>query len=145
MTNANTRTLGVWQRESMDRQCPAKEKPNPDCHHSLVLRISPNNPTTMTYHNAKYLAACAEKLGREMTPEEIAKALDCLADESGKELRQIDALFFGGFLEDTPKTGIAWRVFDEVMVLKKERDELRRTLDSQNAKSAGTDASGKTL
>jgi len=99
----------------------------------LVLRISPNNPTTMTYHNAKYLAACAERLGREMTTEETAKALDCLADESGKELRQIDALFFGGFLEDTPKTGIAWRVFDEVMALKKERDELRRALDSQNA------------
>lgn len=86
----------------------------------------------MEYHNATYLAACAERLGREMTIEETAKALDCLAHESGRELRQIESLMFGGFLQDTKKDGLAWRVFHEAMEIKKERDELRRALDSQN-------------
>ena len=50
-----------------------------------------------------------------------------------KELRNIEAMMFGGFLEITPKNGIAWRVFDQVLALKKERDQLRAHLDSQNA------------
>lgn len=91
-----------------------------------------NNPKIMPYHNATYLAACAERLGREMTIEETAKALDCLAHESGREIRQIESLMFGGFLQDTKEDGLAWRVFKEVMALKKERDELRRVLDSQH-------------
>lgn len=45
-------------------------------------------------------------------------------EKMDKELRQIESLMFGGFLEDTPEDGIAWRVFEEVMALKKERDGL---------------------
>jgi hypothetical protein len=100
-----------------------------------------NSPKIMPYHNATYLTACAERLGREMTIEETAKALDCLAHESGREIRQIESLMFGGILQDTKEDGLAWRVFKEVMALKKERDELRRVLDSQhdNAESIHPD------
>lgn len=88
----------------------------------------------MEYHNAKYLAYCSDTLGREMTIEEIARSLDCLAHESCRELRQIESLMFGGFLEDTKEDGLAWRVFNSVMKLKKDSDDLSRAFDELNAK-----------
>ena len=48
----------------------------------LVLRISPNYPKTMKCHNGPYIAACADKLGRELTKDELIHALDCLAHEA---------------------------------------------------------------
>lgn len=34
-------------------------------------------------------------------------------------------MMFGGFIEPTPKNGIAWRVFEAVMGLRKQRDQWR--------------------
>lgn len=45
-----------------------------------------------------------------------------------KELQNLESLMFGGIVQDTPKDGIAWRVFDAVMELKKERDDLQKEL-----------------
>ena len=42
-----------------------------------------------------------------------------------KELKNIESMMFGGFIEPTPKNGIAWRVFEAVMGLRKERDQWR--------------------
>jgi hypothetical protein len=79
----------------------------------------------MTYHNQQYLDACTQELGKELTTQETATALDTLAYEATKELKQIESLLFGGFLQDTPEDGLAWRVFNEVLAMKKERNRLR--------------------
>ena len=42
-----------------------------------------------------------------------------------KELKNIESMMFGGFIEPTPKNGIAWRVFEAVMGLRKQRDQWR--------------------
>ncbi len=42
-----------------------------------------------------------------------------------KELKNIESMMFGGFIEPTPKNGIAWRVFEAVMGLRKDRDQWR--------------------
>lgn len=52
----------------------------------------------------------------------LSATLEREINEAQKELRQLESLMFGGFLDDTPKTGIAWRVFDEVMAMKKNLD-----------------------
>ena len=36
----------------------------------------------MKCHNGPYIAACADKLGREITKDELIHALDCLAHEA---------------------------------------------------------------
>lgn len=43
-----------------------------------------------------------------------------LITEALAELKQVEAIFFGGFLEDTPENGIAWRAHGEAMELKRE-------------------------
>jgi hypothetical protein len=45
--------------------------------------------------------------------------------DTEKELKNIESMMFGGFIEPTPKNGIAWRVFEAVMGLRKERDQWR--------------------
>lgn len=55
-------------------------------------------------------------------------SLERQRDEAKKELRQIESLFFGGFLEDTTKDGLAWRLFNETMPMRKERDAYCETL-----------------
>jgi hypothetical protein len=36
----------------------------------------------MKCHNGPYIASCADKLGRELTKDELIHALDCLAHEA---------------------------------------------------------------
>jgi hypothetical protein len=57
-----------------------------------------------------------------------ARRLERERNDARKELKQIDSLFFGGFLEDTAKDGLAWRLFDEVMAMRKERNAYAETL-----------------
>lgn len=39
-------------------------------------------------HNGKFILATAEKLGRELTKDEIIGALDCLAHEAKEDVRK---------------------------------------------------------
>jgi len=59
---------------------------------------------------------------------DLARRLERERDDARKELKQIDSLFFGGFLEDTAKDGLAWRLFDEVMAMRKECNAYAETL-----------------
>jgi hypothetical protein len=49
-----------------------------------------------------------------------------MSETPEKELKNIESMMFGGFIEPTPKNGIAWRVFDAVMGLRKERNKWRK-------------------
>jgi hypothetical protein len=48
-----------------------------------------------------------------------------MSETPEKELKNIESMMFGGFIEPTPKNGIAWRVFEAVMGLRKERNQWR--------------------
>jgi hypothetical protein len=102
----------------------------------LVLRISLNYPKTMKYHNGPYIAACADKLGRELTKDELIHALDCLAHEALQTVEKYQTALKGvvdmtaRYSESSLSFGVVNKVATEV-------------LDSQNVKSAATGSERK--
>lgn len=50
-------------------------------------------------------------------------------DEARAELTNLESLMFGGLVQPATKNALAWRVFDAVMAMKKERDEAREKYD----------------
>lgn len=81
----------------------------------------------MKCHNGQYITACADKLGRELTKDEMIHALDCLAHEALQTVEKYQTALkevvdmTGRYSESSLSFGVVNKIAAEV-------------LDSANAK-----------